>query len=140
MRPLTDEAIERLLVLLAEDRVPGQERELDLSPWGGAYTRVAADATAFGHRDPTLLGEARRPRSRRTHPRAIWPAREPGSMAHGDRFAYGARVRVFPNFADPELDDWGHAYYGPNYERLLDVKVRYDADNVFRFRQSIPVP
>lgn len=45
--------------------------------------------------------------------------------------------RVFPNFPDPDLDDWAHAYYGSNYERLLRIKGAYDPGNVFRFRQSL---
>jgi FAD/FMN-containing dehydrogenase len=44
---------------------------------------------------------------------------------------------VFPNFPDPELEDWGHAYYGTNYERLLAIKARYDPHNSFRFGQSL---
>jgi hypothetical protein len=46
--------------------------------------------------------------------------------------------RVFPNFPDPDLDDWGPAYYGANYDRLLRIKGTFDPDNVFRFHQSLP--
>ena len=45
---------------------------------------------------------------------------------------------MFQNFADPELEDWQHAYYGPNFQRLVRVKARYDPDNVFHFHQSLP--
>ena len=37
------------------DRRPGEARELDFSPWGGAYNRVPVDATAFAHRDARFL-------------------------------------------------------------------------------------
>ena len=47
--PATD-AIRRVLRNLAEGRLQGQSRELDFSPWGGAYNRVRDDATAFVHR------------------------------------------------------------------------------------------
>jgi hypothetical protein len=46
--------------------------------------------------------------------------------------------RVFQNFADPDLEDWADAYYGPNVDRLVRVKARYDPANLFRFDQSLP--
>jgi FAD/FMN-containing dehydrogenase len=45
---------------------------------------------------------------------------------------------VFQNFADPDLEDWAEAYYGPNYPRLVRVKARYDPANLFQFPQSLP--
>jgi hypothetical protein len=41
---------------------------------------------------------------------------------------------VFPNFADPELDQQPVAYYGTNYQRLLQIKGRYDPGSSFHFR------
>jgi hypothetical protein len=46
---------------------------------------------------------------------------------------------VFGNFADPELEHWTDAYYGPNYDRLIRIKAQYDASNIFHFSQSLPV-
>jgi hypothetical protein len=45
---------------------------------------------------------------------------------------------VYPNFPDPDPQDWTRAYHGANYSRLLRVKARYDPDNFFRFHQSLP--
>jgi Berberine and berberine like len=50
-----------------------------------------------------------------------------------------ASGRVFQNFADPELAGWAGAYYGPNYQRLVRVKARYDPASFFHFHQSLPV-
>jgi hypothetical protein len=44
---------------------------------------------------------------------------------------------VYPNFPDPDLQDWAHAYYGTSYERLLHVKAKYDPDGFFRSPQSL---
>jgi hypothetical protein len=48
--------------------------------------------------------------------------------------------RVFQNFTDPDLEDWAEAYYGPNLDRLIRVKERYDPENAFRFDQSLQRP
>jgi FAD/FMN-containing dehydrogenase len=45
---------------------------------------------------------------------------------------------VYPNWPDPDLEDWAHAYHGTNLERLVRVKRMYDPDNFFRFDQSLP--
>src|ERR671917_975291 len=54
-RPLPSEAIMALVENLKKGRVPGQSRELDFTPWAGAYNRVSLDATAFAHRDEHFL-------------------------------------------------------------------------------------
>jgi FAD/FMN-containing dehydrogenase len=131
-------AIEALVDHLAAGRSPGEARELDFSPWGGAYNRVAPDATAFPHRAERFLlkqdvtVEAGAPASARDAARA-WIARS-WALAH-PHGAGGAYV----NFPDPALDGWERAYHGDNFGRLTRVKAAYDPAAVFRFPQSIPV-
>jgi FAD/FMN-containing dehydrogenase len=135
-RPLPTEAIAAVVENLSERPVQGQSRELDFTPWGGAYNRVRADATAFVHRDARFLlkhavvvdpaaSAAEREAARR------WLAR---SWAAVHPWGSGG---VYPNFPDPDLEDWAHAYYGANYGRLRRIKQRYDPDNVFRSPQSV---
>jgi FAD/FMN-containing dehydrogenase len=137
-RPLPPESIAGLLANLTEGRLPGQSRELDFTPWSGAYNRRREDANAFVHRHELFSlkhtaivasdsSKATRDTARRWLRQSWITARPWGSG------------RVFPNFPDPDLDDWGHAYYGTNYERLLRIKGTYDPDNVFRFHQSLPI-
>jgi FAD/FMN-containing dehydrogenase len=100
---------------------------------GGAYNRVAEDATAFAHRGEWFLLKhdvAVEPTAGAERARD-WLARS-WALVH----PWGSG-RVYPNFPDPELDDWPSAYHAANLERLTRVKAAYDPDNVFRFHQSL---
>jgi len=141
-RPLPTEVVTALLTNFTAARTVGHSRELDFTPWGGAYNRIPADATAFVHRDArfalkhtaalAVAAEVAAAPSERTAAHQwvtrSWESVHPWGNGH-----------VFPNFPDLDLKDWGHAYYGSNFERLLDVKARYDPDNLFTFQQSVPV-
>ena len=128
-RPLPPDLIAALVGRLARDRVPGQSRELDFTPWGGAYNRVRDDATAFVHRSELFLlkhAVVVEPESRAAVDAARdWLAR---SWALVRPLASGG---VYPNFPDPELPDPARAYYGANSDRLREIKARYDPDEVF---------
>jgi FAD/FMN-containing dehydrogenase len=136
-RPLPTEATAMLMKNFFEGRVAGQSRELDFTPWGGAYNRTRADATAFVHRAELFLLKhavvvkpdapaAERQAARRWLARSWELVRSWGSG------------RMYQNFPDPDLLNWAHAYYGANYDRLARIKARYDPDDFFRFRQSLP--
>lgn len=43
----------------------------------------------------------------------------------------------FINFPLAELEDYKYEYYGGNYEKLNEIKNKYDPNNVFAFEQSI---
>jgi FAD/FMN-containing dehydrogenase len=138
-RSLSAEVIEALLENFVKGRVAGQSRELDFSPWGGAYNRVSADATAFVHRDDLYWLK---------HATEVDPdasSAEEEEAAHNWVSRSWAVVhswgtgRVFPNFPDPDLEDWARAYYGGNLDRLMRIKARLDPGNVFRFHQSLAV-
>jgi hypothetical protein len=137
-RPLPTEVTAALLERFAADRAEDQPRVLDFTPWGGAYNRIQADATAFVHRDPlfSIKHEAVVPTDATASERAAARDWASASWASVHRYATGG---VFPNWADADLEDWEHAYYGSNRERLLELKARYDLGNLFRFPQSLPV-
>jgi FAD/FMN-containing dehydrogenase len=131
--PLPADAIDELVGLLAADRRAGESRELDFSPWGGAYNRVAADATAFPHRDARFLLKPGVVLAPGTDPA---PARAWLARAWEITHPYGSGG-AYVNFPDPDLEGWERAYYGENLERLERVKAAYDPDGVFRFPQSL---
>jgi FAD/FMN-containing dehydrogenase len=135
--PLPSDAIAALVDAFGKGRESGQARELDFTPWGGAYNRTPPEATAFVHRSERFLVKHAvalgRDGSRRERDAGReWLAR---SWAIVHPWGSGG---VFPNFPDPDLEDWEHAYHGINYERLTRVKASYDPDDVFRFHQSLP--
>ena len=127
---LTDDAI-------AEHRrfgeVPTPKSTMHLYPIDGAVNRVDADETAWSHRDATwsmvIVGVDPDPaeRDRLTEwARDYWEAVHPHSA--------GAS---YVNFMMDEGEDRIRATYGDNYERLQEVKSRYDPDNFFRVNQNI---
>ena len=69
------------------------------------------------------------------------PATEPEHVAWTDALheAVGAHdVGVYSNFLEAEGDERIRAAYpGGTYERLADVKRRYDPSNLFRMNQNI---
>lgn len=136
-RPLPTDTIAALVDHFVRERLPSQSRELDFSPWGGAYNRVPADATAFVHREERFLLK----HTVEIAPNASTAERDAGQRWLTHSWAsvhpWGAGG-VYPNFPDPDLEDWGEAYYGTNYDRLVRVKATYDPDNLFRFLQSLP--
>jgi FAD/FMN-containing dehydrogenase len=136
--PLDRRAIETAIAWL--ERWPGSSDpiggSLQFNADGGAVNRVPSRATAFVHRDDLFHAQFI----------AHWTPEDPPRVAaaaqHWVREFYAAMRPFTSSFAyqdyiDPELRDWRHAYYGANYQRLTQVKRRYDPDGVFHFAQSI---
>lgn len=119
----------------------GQERYLLFIALGGAANRVARDAGAYVHRDAGFLVgyqyAMRDPRPGAGRLAAAWEWTE-RTGAVLDALAVGSYVNFPSTLPEP---DWPSAFYGANLGRLLEVKRRYDPDNVFRHEQSLePVP
>ena len=110
---------------------------IGLDAYGGAINRVAADATAFVHRNALFSAQYT----------ANWNAGASSSVIAANfswlnkmwqalrPYASGA---AYQNYIDPNLSNWQQAYYGANLPRLQQVKAAYDPDNLFHFAQSIP--
>jgi hypothetical protein len=108
-----------------------------LDAWGGRIAEIDPAATAFAHRDTAFLAQefvtfqdtptSDVLASNRSWLNGLWSALRPS--------ASGA---AYVNYIDPALEDWQHAYYGSNLDRLIEVKRTYDPDDAFTFPQSIP--
>jgi hypothetical protein len=43
----------------------------------------------------------------------------------------------YVNESDFFEDDWRHSYWGDHYSRLVEIKRRYDPDNVFTVHHGV---
>jgi FAD/FMN-containing dehydrogenase len=136
-RPLPGETVAALIAHLTRELAAGQSREVDLLPWGGAYNRVPADATAFVHRGESFLVQHLVEVGAGAAPAEVGAARDWLARSWALVHPWGSGG-VYPNFPDPDLQDWAHAYHGTNYDRLRRVKAAYDPGGFFRFDQSLP--
>jgi FAD/FMN-containing dehydrogenase len=105
---------------------------VELRSLGGAFGRVPADATAFAHRDATVLLVAM----------AMLPAGVPSEVADEALAAWPALAArasgTYTGFLGPATDaDVAAAYPAATYRRLAAVKQRYDPGNVFRRNHNI---
>ncbi len=131
-RGLPDGLIETMVERFAS--VPSPMSAILLEHFHGAVTRVGVTDTAVPHRaegwnlllpsvwtDPAATDE-NIAWTRETH-RAFGP--------HLDE------ARWLNYLGDDQLGDAVRAAYGPNYERLLELKRRYDPENVFHHNHNI---
>lgn len=130
VRPLPPEAVTALVSRLSSARRAGLIRELDFTPWGGAYGDVASEATAFPHRHDRFLLKhsvavpAKAPRAE-DRDAQVW-------LANSYEIAAASGTgRAYPNFPDPELTNPSEAYFAQNLPRLRQVQARYDPEGRF---------
>jgi FAD/FMN-containing dehydrogenase len=100
---------------------------------GGAMARVPAEATAFAHRDRRVMAGVG----------CVYQdaGERPTHEAWADGFAAALRggQGVYVNFLSNEGPDRvREAYPGRTWDRLVEVKRRYDPGNLFRLNQNIP--
>jgi FAD/FMN-containing dehydrogenase len=103
-----------------------------LIPWGGAVAR-GGDGTPLTNRDAGWV----------VHPFCVWE----GEERDEEHFAWGRAARdvfaehrtgvTYLNFVGDEGADRVRAAFGPDYDRLAELKATWDPDNVFRGNQNI---
>jgi FAD/FMN-containing dehydrogenase len=101
---------------------------------GGAAARVPAEATAFAHRQRRLLVTVSAfyssPEEDAAH--QAWAKGAATALRQGADTAY-------VNFlGDEGADRVRAAYPGTTWDRLSEIKRRYDPENVFRLNQNVP--
>jgi FAD/FMN-containing dehydrogenase len=134
VRELSDEVIDEIISLASRRPTP----LTDIVTWhhGGAMSRVDEAETAYGGRDVQFLvtAEASWTDPAQTDEAIAW-AREVWDAM--ERFSTGSVYLNFPGLGEEE-DNLAHAGYGANYERLAELKAKYDPENLFRMNINIP--
>ena len=132
VREIPDEAVEQHVRYGTALATPHSTAHL--YPIDGAVHDVAPHETAFAWRDATwssvFAGVDPDPANVdlvSSWARDYWQALHPYSAGAG-----------YVNFLMEEGQDRIRATYGGNYDRLVEVKTRYDPNNLFRRNQNIP--
>jgi FAD/FMN-containing dehydrogenase len=125
--PLIDAIVERFA------SVPSPMTAILLEHFHGAVTRVGPTDTAVPHRaegwNLLLPSEWMDPAD--TEANIAWT--KDTFAALSEHFGGGRWL----NYLGDDQDDAISAAYGPNYERLVEVKRRHDPDNVFHLNHNI---
>ena len=128
---LTDEAIDAHLTY--GPKVPAVNSTMHIYPINGACHRVAGDATAFAYRDATFA----------TVIAGMWPDpadNEANIQWVKDYYAATAphsEAGGYINFMAEDDQPRIEANYKGNYDRLVDIKRKYDPNNLFHVNQNI---
>jgi FAD/FMN-containing dehydrogenase len=131
LKELPDEAIAAHLE--HGSKVPGVSATMHMYPLTGAPQRVAADETAFAYRDatygmvflacwPDSADDEERIQWVRDYYQALAPYSEPGG---------------YINFMQDDDQDKIQDNYRQNYDRLVQLKRKYDPGNLFHINQNI---
>jgi FAD/FMN-containing dehydrogenase len=131
VKELTDEAIDAHLE--HGPKLPAVNSTVHIYPINGACHRVAPDATAFAYRDATFA----------TVIAGMWP--DPAQNEDNIAWVRGFYEATAPhseeggyiNFMAGDDQDRIRVNYRGNYDRLADVKRKYDPDNLFHLNQNI---
>lgn len=132
MKSLSDQAIDTILGFVAT--VPSPRTVVVLEHDGdSAWSRVADDATAFGHRNwaynivvTSAWTDAGESDANIRWTREFWEAMRP--------FLAEA---VYVNYLGDVDEESVRAAYGPKYRRLTALKDKYDPTNFFHMNQNI---
>ena len=133
LKALSDSAIDTILAFFA--KVPSPRTVAVIEHNGdGAMSRVGSDESAFGHRDwpynflvTSLWTDSVESEANIRWTRELWDAMQP-FMADA----------VYVNYLGEEGEARVRSAYGvAKYERLADLKKKYDPTNFFRLNQNI---
>ena len=121
------------ILLDAVRNLPSPECEIFIAHVGGAAGRIAAGATAFPQRSSHFVMNV--------HARWREPAMDAACIGWARQLFEAAKPyavgTAYINFMPEDEGDRVEAAYAGNYQRLGEIKRRYDPDNLFRMNQNV---
>ncbi|WP_299824663.1 FAD-binding oxidoreductase [uncultured Pontibacter sp.] len=131
VKELSDEAID--LHITHVKSLPSMNSTMHLYPINGAVHDVAEDATAWSYRDANwaevIVGVDADPANRQKI--TDW------THEYYDALHPYCSEGAYINFMMEEGDERIRATYRDNYDKLTQIKRKYDPDNLFRVNQNI---
>ncbi len=128
LNELGDDAIDIIIEHVA--RIPSPRSVVLIEQMHGLAARINPEATAFPHRDIpfglTIL--------------SLWDDAEADDENIGWTRAFAAAIEPFCSsgvYVNGESGNRAEAAYGVNYQRLAQIKAKYDPTNFFRHNQNI---
>jgi FAD/FMN-containing dehydrogenase len=128
---LSDGALDAIVEFAG--KLPSPQCEIFIGCIAGAPNRVSTDATAYFHRDAKFVLNVHGRWNEVAHDRICIAWAREFFQASAPYASAGAYV----NFMTQEEGDRVAAAYGSNYDRLVQIKQRYDPENVFHLNQNI---
>jgi FAD/FMN-containing dehydrogenase len=130
---LSDELIE--VAVSRFETAPSRMMAILFEHFHGAVTRVGVTETAVPHRDEgwNLLMPSVWTDPADTEANVAWTRETFAAL----RPHFGTARRWLNYLGDDQAEDAIRAAYGPNYDRLREVKRQYDPDNVFHLNHNI---
>ncbi len=131
LKGLSDECIEEIIRFA--NQLPSDECEVFIPHMEGAPSRIAKDETAFSHRNtPFVLNIHTRWQDASDDEKCIAWSKDFHSATNG--FAQGVYVNFLSEEGETRVKD---AYTREVWDRLVEVKNKYDPNNLFRVNQNI---
>jgi FAD/FMN-containing dehydrogenase len=128
---LSDGALDTLIE--SAGKLPSPQCEIFIGTIGGQTARVVPDAMAYSSRDARYVMNV--------HARWETPAEDAACIGWAREFFARsqpyASAGAYINFLTQEEEARIAFAYGPSYQRLVDLKKKYDPGNLFRMNQNI---
>ena len=133
-KPIPDDVISKMVDLLTT--CPSRSDDNNGSIWslgwvgGDVMNSIGRTDTAYVHRDATIL----------YRPTTVWSDDAPESVGNAlnawsdaiiDTLKPHTPEESYQNFPNRSLQNWQELYYAENFDRLVEIKTKYDPNNVF---------